>query len=43
MIIRNFQSLSTNSIKKDALFIIEAGLAAANPRIPLGEIIQNNG
>src|SRR5574340_230907 len=42
MIIRNFQSLSTNSAKKDALSIIEAGLAAANPKIHLEKIIKKN-
>jgi len=42
MIIRNFQSLSTNSTKKDALSIIEAGLAAANPKIHLEKIIKKN-
>ncbi len=42
MIIRNFQTLSTNSAKKDALSIIEAGLGAANPKSYLEKIIQNN-
>lgn len=42
MIIRNFQSLSTNSAKKDALSIIEAGLAAANPETHLAKIIKKN-
>ena len=42
MIIRNFQSLSTNSAKKDALSIIEAGLAAANPKTHLEKIIKKN-
>lgn len=42
MIIRNFQSLSTNSVKKDVLSIIEAGLIAANPKLYLEKIIQNN-
>ncbi len=42
MIIRNFQSLSTNSAKKDALSIIEAGLGAANPKLYLEKIIQND-
>src|SRR6185437_5966239 len=40
MIIRNFQSLSTNSAKKDALSIIEAGLVAADPKIHLEKIIK---
>lgn len=42
MIIRNFQSLSTNSAKKDALSIIEAGLVSANPKIHLEKIIEND-
>ncbi|HEX5359205.1 MAG TPA: DUF4147 domain-containing protein [Candidatus Nitrosotalea sp.] len=42
MIIRNFQSLSTNSTKKDALSIIEAGLAAASPKTHLKKIIKKN-
>lgn len=42
MIIRNFKSLSTNSAKKDALSIIEAGLAAANPKTHLEKIIEKN-
>lgn len=42
MIIRNFQSLSTNSAKKDALSIIEAGLAAADPKTHLEKIIKKN-
>src|SRR5579864_1964526 len=42
MIIRNFQSLSTNSAKKDALSILEAGLGAANPQLYLEKIIANN-
>ena len=42
MIIRNFRSLSTNFAKKDALSIIEAGLAAANPKTPLEKIIKKN-
>src|SRR6185437_443589 len=42
MIIRNFQSLSTNSAKKDALSIIEAGLAAADPKTYLEKIIKKN-
>ncbi len=42
MIIRNLQSLSTNSAKKDALSIIEAGLAAASPKIHLEKIIKKN-
>ncbi len=42
MIIRNFHSLSTNSVKKDALTIIEAGLGAANPRQYLEKIIQDD-
>ena len=42
MIIRNFQSLSTNSAKKDALSIIEAGLAAAHPKAHLEKIIKKN-
>ena len=42
MIIRNFQSLSTNSAKKDVLSIIEAGLVAADPKLYLEKIIQNN-
>src|SRR5579885_2003215 len=42
MIIRNFQQLSTNSAKKDALSIIEAGLGAANPLPYLQKIIVND-
>jgi hydroxypyruvate reductase len=42
MIIQNFQSLSTNSAKKDALSILEAGLGAANPRQHLEKIVQND-
>ena len=42
MIIKNFHSLSTNSAKKDALSIIEAGLDAANPRRYLEKIIQGD-
>ncbi|MDH2907149.1 MAG: DUF4147 domain-containing protein [Candidatus Nitrosotalea sp.] len=42
MIIKNFHSLSTNSAKKDALSIIEAGLDAANPRRYLEKIIQDD-
>src|ERR1700746_3568361 len=42
MIIRNFQSLSTNSAKKDALSIIEAGLVAPDPKIHLEKIIKKN-
>jgi hydroxypyruvate reductase len=42
MIIRNFQSLSTNSAKKDALSIIEAGLGAADPRQYISQIIVND-
>jgi len=42
MIIRNFQSLSTNSAKKDALSIIEAGLAAADPKTHLEKIIKKD-
>ncbi|MDC8452497.1 MAG: DUF4147 domain-containing protein [Candidatus Nitrosotalea sp.] len=41
MIIRNFQQLSTNSAKKDALSIVEAGLGAANPLPYLQKIITN--
>ncbi len=42
MIIRNFKSLSTNSAKKDALSIIDAGLGAANPKLHLEKIVRNN-
>src|SRR5574337_2084655 len=42
MIIRNFQQLSTNSAKKDALSIVEAGLDAANPLPYLQKIITND-
>lgn len=42
MIIRNFQSLSTNPAKKDALSIIETGLDAANPRLYFEKIIRND-
>ncbi|HEX5456990.1 MAG TPA: DUF4147 domain-containing protein [Candidatus Nitrosotalea sp.] len=42
MIIRNFQSLSTNSAKKDALSILEAGLGAADPRQYIRQIVTNN-
>ena len=42
MIIGNFQSLSTNSAKKDALDIIKTGLAAADPSLYLKKIIKNN-
>ncbi len=42
MIIRNFQQLSTNSTKKDALSIVEAGLGAANPLSYLQKIIVND-
>lgn len=42
MIIRNFQSISTNSARKDALSIIEAGLAVANPKTHLEKIIKKN-
>ncbi len=41
MIIRNFQSLSANSSKKDALSILEAGLEAANPKLYLEKIIRD--
>lgn len=42
MIIKNFHLLSTNSAKKDALSIIEAGLDAANPRRYLEKIVQDD-
>jgi hydroxypyruvate reductase len=42
MIIRNFQSLSTNSAKKDALCIIEAGLGASNPELYIKKIVKND-
>jgi hydroxypyruvate reductase len=42
MIIRNFQLLSTNSAKKDALNILEAGLDAANPSLYLKQILKND-
>src|SRR5574340_1060231 len=42
MIIRNFQQLSTNSAKKDALSIVEAGLGVANPLQYLQKIITND-
>lgn len=42
MLIRNFQSLSATSAKKDVLSIIEAGLQAALPRNPLEKIIKND-
>lgn len=42
MIIRNFKQLSTNSAKKDALSIIEAGLDAANPLQYLQKITTND-
>ncbi|MDE1843463.1 MAG: DUF4147 domain-containing protein [Thaumarchaeota archaeon] len=41
MIIRNFQSLSTNSAKKDALDIMKMGLMAADPGLYLKKIIKN--
>ncbi len=42
MIIRNFQPVSTNSAKKDALSIIDAGIGAADPRLYLKKIIVND-
>jgi len=42
MVIRNFQPVSANSAKKDALYIIDAGLGAADPRLYLQKIITNN-
>lgn len=42
MIIRNFQSLSTNSAKKDALSILEAGLDAADPTQYIRQIVKND-
>lgn len=42
MIIKNFQSLSTNSVKKDALNILEAGLDAASPSLYLKQILKND-
>ncbi|MDE1845034.1 MAG: DUF4147 domain-containing protein [Thaumarchaeota archaeon] len=42
MIIRNFQPLSTNSAKKDALSIVETGLGAADPRPYIEKIIIND-
>ncbi len=42
MIIKNFQSLLTNSVKKDALNILEAGLDAANPSLYIEQIIKND-
>jgi glycerate 2-kinase len=42
MIIRNFESLSTNHAKKDALSIIEVGLEAAMPKRQLEQIIRHD-
>ena len=42
MILRNFQSITTNSAKEDALSIIDAGLGAADPRLYLQKIIVND-
>lgn len=42
MIIRNFQSLSTSSAKKDALKILEVGLVAASPLQYLTQIVKND-
>ncbi|MHB8601440.1 MAG: glycerate kinase type-2 family protein [Nitrosotalea sp.] len=42
MIIRNFQPISVNSAKEDALSIIDAGLGAADPRLYLQKIIAND-
>ncbi len=41
MIIRKFQPSSTNSAKKDALSILDAGLGAANPKQYLEKIVKN--
>ncbi len=42
MIIRNFQPVSTNSAKEDALSIIDAGIGAADSGLYLQKIIAND-
>ncbi|MDE1875280.1 MAG: DUF4147 domain-containing protein [Thaumarchaeota archaeon] len=41
MLTRNFQPLSANSAKNDALSILDAGLGAANPKQHLEKIVRN--
>ena len=40
--IKNFNGLATNSDKKNALLILEKGLAAATPDVALQKIIKKN-